>query len=73
VTISISDTGHGIAEEDLDRIFEPLFSTKVKGIGLGLSIVETLVEGHGGSVEVESELGKGSTFTVRLPVEEDVR
>ena len=58
----------GIPEEDLERIFEPLFTTKAKGIGLGLALVKTLVEGHGGSIEVTSEVGKGSTFTVTMPV-----
>jgi signal transduction histidine kinase len=68
--ISFADTGVGILEENLGKIFEPLFTTKAKGIGLGLALVKTLVEGHGGSVEVESEVGKGSTFTVRLPAPE---
>jgi PAS domain S-box-containing protein len=69
VAISFADTGMGIAEENLDRLFEPLFTTKAKGIGLGLAVTKTLVEGHGGTVEVESEVGKGSTFTVRLPTD----
>jgi len=68
VAVSIADTGAGIPEENLTEIFEPIFSTKARGIGLGLSLVKTLVEGHRGSIEVESEMGKGSTFTVRLPV-----
>jgi len=67
VTVSFSDTGVAIPKETLKRLFEPLFTTKAKGIGLGLAIVKTLVEGHGGTIEVQSELGKGSTFTVRLP------
>jgi len=65
--ISFTDTGVGIPEENLEKLFEPLFTTKVKGIGLGLALVKMLVEGHGGSIEVESTLGEGSTFTVRLP------
>ncbi len=72
IQVVVRDTGVGIPEEHLDRVFEPLFSTKTQGIGLGLSIVETLVEGHGGTVQVESEPGRGSTFTVRLPVQQAV-
>jgi signal transduction histidine kinase len=68
VAVSVTDTGAGIPEEDLERIFEPLFTTKAEGIGLGLGIVAALVEGHGGTVEVESRVGEGSTFTVRLPL-----
>ncbi len=76
VSVSVADTGVGISEEDLEKIFEPLFTTKAKGIGLGLAVTRTLVEGHGGTIEVESpstglrtgEVGKGSTFTVRLPM-----
>ncbi len=68
VSVSVSDTGAGIPEEDKRMLFEPLFTTKAKGIGLGLALVRSLVEGHGGTVEVESAVGEGSTFTVRLPV-----
>jgi PAS domain S-box-containing protein len=68
VAVSITDTGVGISEENLNKLFEPLFTTKAKGIGLGLALTRTLVEGHGGTIEVESEVGKGSTFTVKLPV-----
>ena len=66
--VSISDTGCGIPPESLEKIFEPLFTTKAKGIGLGLAVSKNLVEGNGGSIEVESEMGKGSTFTVGLPL-----
>jgi PAS domain S-box-containing protein len=69
VTVSVADTGAGISEENLKKIFEPLFTTKAKGIGLGLALVKTLVEGHGGTVGVESQVGEGSTFTVRLPLD----
>jgi PAS domain S-box-containing protein len=71
VTVSIADTGVGIPREKLVKIFEPLFTTKAKGIGLGLALTKTLVEGHGGTIEVESEEGKGSTFIVRLPISGD--
>jgi len=70
MVITVSDTGIGIPEEHLERIFEPLFSRKTKGIGLGLALVRTLVEAHGGTVGVESQVGVGTTFTVRLPVGE---
>jgi signal transduction histidine kinase len=62
------DTGSGISKENLVKIFNPLFSTKVKGTGLGLSVCQSLGEGHGGKIEVKSEVGKGTTFTVKLPV-----
>ena len=68
ILVSFADTGVGIPEENMPRLFEPLFTTKSKGIGLGLAIINSLVEGHGGTIEVESEVGKGSVFTVRLPL-----
>jgi PAS domain S-box-containing protein len=68
VAVSFTDTGVGIAEENLGKLFEPLFTTKAKGIGLGLAVTKTLVQGHGGTIEVQSELGKGTTFTVQLPI-----
>ena len=71
IRIRISDTGCGISSEDLERIFEPLFTTKARGIGLGLSVSRDLLEVNGGSIEVESEEGRGSTFTVRLPADTD--
>ena len=70
VRVSCRDTGVGIPPENLERIFEPLFTTKAKGIGLGLALVKTLVEAHGGTIKVESEPGTGSTFTVHLPLGE---
>jgi signal transduction histidine kinase len=68
VSVSIADTGVGIAEENIEKLFEPLFTTKAKGMGLGLAIVKTIVDGHEGTIEVESELGKGSVFFIRLPM-----
>ena len=70
VALSITDTGCGISQENMERLFEPLFTTKARGIGLGLAVSRNLVEANGGSLEVESELGKGSTFTVTLPAKE---
>ena len=67
VTASFTDTGVGIDEEILGKVFEPLFTTKAKGIGLGLPLTRIIVEGHGGKIEVQSEIGKGATFTVFFP------
>jgi signal transduction histidine kinase len=71
VVIVIADNGPGIAQEILPRIFDPFFTTKDvgEGTGLGLSIVHGIVERHGGSIEVESEVGKGTVFTVTLPTD----
>lgn len=71
VEIKIQDSGRGIPPEKLENIFEPLFTTKSKGVGLGLSIVKTFVEKHNGTIEVESGEGKGSTFTIKLPVKQE--
>ncbi|MFH0777592.1 MAG: ATP-binding protein [Candidatus Eisenbacteria bacterium] len=68
--IAFSDTGEGIAPENLGRVFEPFFSLKATGSGLGLAIVRSIVEEHGGRVEVSSEVGHGATFTVFLPLRE---
>lgn len=70
VTVSVMDDGCGIKKEDIDHIFEPFFSTRVKqgGTGLGLSITYGLVQDLGGSIEVVSEVGKGTTFRISLPV-----
>ncbi len=66
--ITFEDNGCGIPAENLERIFEPLFTTKPKGIGLGLAITKRLVEQNSGTIEVTSQPKKGTTFTVRLPV-----
>jgi signal transduction histidine kinase/ligand-binding sensor domain-containing protein len=71
IAVSITDTGVGIPEENLEKIFEPLFTTRAKGIGLGMAVAKTFVEGHGGSIEVQSEPGKSSTFTVKLPIRKE--
>jgi signal transduction histidine kinase len=68
MAIAIADTGVGIPPENMQKLFEPLFTTKPKGIGLGLAVSQKLVEANGGRIEVESEPGKGSSFTVYLPV-----
>ena len=67
VVVRVSDNGPGIPKERLAKIFQPYFSTKEKGTGLGLSIVKHNTEIYGGIVQVESELGKGSRFTLQLP------
>ena len=67
VLIRFQDTGVGIPKEYIPKLFDPLFTTKAKGQGLGLSVCKRLVDAHQGSVSVESTVNKGSTFTVRLP------
>ncbi|NIM19240.1 MAG: PAS domain S-box protein [Candidatus Latescibacteria bacterium] len=70
VVLTLSDTGRGIPAEDLDRIFDPGFTTKGVGVGtgLGLSISYRIVQDHGGSIRASSEIGKGTTFTIKLPI-----
>lgn len=68
VELSFADTGAGMAPEVLGRIFEPFFTTKPGGTGLGLAITQKIVESHGGGIEVASDVGKGTTFRVRIPV-----
>jgi two-component system NtrC family sensor kinase len=65
--IMLSDTGHGIKEHNLRNIFMPFFSTKKNGTGLGLSICYNIIKNHNGSIEVESQMGKGTTFIIKLP------
>ncbi len=67
ITISVRDTGSGITEEGMARLFQPLFTTKPSGIGLGLMVVKNLTQANGGEVAVQSALGKGTTFSVTLP------
>ena len=72
ISIAVQDTGMGIPPENMVKIFEPLFTTKIKGIGLGLSVSQKLAEANGGRIEAQSQRGKGSTFTLYLPVYEVV-
>lgn len=67
VTVSFQDTGSGIPPEHLAKLFTPFFTTKEKGLGLGLAVSHGIIERHGGRMEVDSEVGKGSTFAVHLP------
>uniref|UniRef100_UPI001F5881E6 HAMP domain-containing sensor histidine kinase n=1 Tax=Anaeromyxobacter oryzisoli TaxID=2925408 RepID=UPI001F5881E6 len=68
VAFEVTDTGAGIAAEDLPRVFEPYFTTKEGGTGLGLAIARRIAEEHGGTLEVTSRLGEGATFTLGLPI-----
>lgn len=73
LTVAIADTGTGIPPEHQRRIFDPFFTTKERGTGLGLAVSYGIVENHGGRIDLESEPGKGTTFTIRLPASEDAR
>jgi len=68
VEIKVSDTGGGISPENLRKIFDFLFTTKLQGTGVGLSVVYNIIKKHDGTIDVESEMGKGTTFTMRLPM-----
>jgi len=68
IQVEFKDTGEGILPEDQKRMFDPFFSTKDKGTGLGLAIVYKIIEAHNGTIEAKSELGKGSVFTIKLPI-----
>ncbi len=70
VWVSVTDTGGGIPQEQINRIFEPFYTTKKKGTGLGLMLVQRIVRAHGGRIEVESQVGRGTTFRVWLPLHE---
>ena len=72
-SVSVSDDGHGIAPADLAKIFEPFFSTKDEGTGLGLAIAQRIARAHGSELQVESDLGDGTTFHFNLPVEPQVQ
>jgi signal transduction histidine kinase len=73
VALAVTDTGTGITPENMRRLFEPLFTTKAKGIGLGLAVSKKLVEANGGKIEVRSAPGQGTTFTVVLPVADRIK
>jgi len=68
VSITFADSGAGIPQENLEKIFEPFFTTKAKGTGLGLAITKQIIDHHHGKIAIESELGKGTTVTVILPL-----
>jgi PAS domain S-box-containing protein len=68
VDVAFTDTGVGIPENNMAKLFTPFFTTKAQGVGLGLAICKNLVEGHDGRIEVRSKVGEGATFTVRLPI-----
>jgi PAS domain S-box-containing protein len=70
VWVSVTDTGGGIPQEQINRIFEPFYTTKKKGSGLGLMIVQRIVRAHSGRIELESNVGRGTTFRVWLPLHE---
>ena len=70
-TVEITDEGGGIADEVLPRIFEPFYTTKAKGAGLGLAVVKRIIEDHGGRISVSSRAGSGTTFAIRLPVPDE--
>ena len=66
--VSVADTGRGIEEEHLEKLFYPFFTTKRQGSGVGLAMARKIVDCHRGMMDVKSEPGKGSTFLVRLPM-----
>jgi len=72
-SIKFQDTGVGIPKENMKKLFIPFFTTRAKGMGMGLPICKKFVEMHGGTIQVESEEGKGSTFTVKLPIQQENR
>jgi signal transduction histidine kinase len=68
--ITFRDSGSGIAPDNLQRIFEPFYTTKPDGTGLGLAVTRKIIEGHGGTLDIESEAGKGTIVSVKLPLQE---
>lgn len=68
--VEITDTGVGIPRENVGRVFEPLFTTRAKGIGLGLAVCKSIIDRHGGDIEVRSKVGEGTTFKITLPLKQ---
>jgi len=68
ISIAFKDTGVGIPKENISKLFEPLFSTKTKGLGLGLAACQNIISAHQGKIEFESKENQGATFTVTLPI-----
>jgi two-component system sensor histidine kinase AtoS len=68
LSVTVRDTGEGVAPENLEKIFNPFFTTKAKGQGLGLAVCKRLVEAQNGTITLKTELGKGSTFTIKIPM-----
>lgn len=71
LNIEVSDTGVGMPKENLDNVFELYFSTKKKGVGLGLYLTKRIVERHNGNVSIKSQEGKGTTLSINLPIGKD--
>ena len=69
VEITIADTGSGISEDDLPKVFDPFFTTKTSGTGLGLALVRKIIDHHEGTISIKSQLGKGTTVTIGLPIQ----
>ena len=67
---SVEDTGGGISQEQINRVFEPFYTTKKKGSGLGLMIVRRIIRAHGGRIEIDSRLGQGTSIRIWLPLHE---
>jgi PAS domain S-box-containing protein len=71
VEVSFKDTGVGMSKENMKKLFTPFFTTKAKGMGMGLAICKRFVDAHSGSIKIKSKEGKGSTFTIKLPIQQD--
>jgi len=68
VNLVIADTGPGIPKQDLQRVFDPFYTTKPRGTGLGLSVVHSIMREHGGDISIESEVGRGTAVQISLPI-----